>query len=110
MTQQMGSASASEAAAPPPPHTGPVAAGNGPSRNAAQAAGPRNAASWARKVERLGIQHPVVVTKTTCVDARRQWRHASNIWHNSMIRSVRQTIAAPLVGLGRILHRDKRAA
>ena len=42
--------------------------------------------------ERLGIQHPVVETKTTCVDSKRQWRHASNIWHNSMIRSVLQTL------------------
>ena len=42
--------------------------------------------------ERLGIQNPVVETKTTCVDSKRQWRHASNIWHNSMIRSVLQTL------------------
>jgi len=42
--------------------------------------------------ERLGIQHPVVETKTTCVDSKRQWRHASNVWHNSMIRSVLQTL------------------
>jgi hypothetical protein len=42
--------------------------------------------------DRLGIQNPVVETKTTCVDSKRQWRHASNIWHNSMIRSVLQTL------------------
>ena len=42
--------------------------------------------------ERLGIQNPVVETKSTCVDSKRQWRHASNIWHNSMIRSVLQTL------------------
>jgi hypothetical protein len=29
------------------------------------------------------------------VDTRRQWRNAGNIWHNSMIRSVLQTVADP---------------
>jgi len=57
---------------------------------------------------RLGIQDPVVEAKTTCVDSKRQWRHASNIWHNSMIRSVLQTIAAPVIGLARKVRRDKQ--
>ena len=57
--------------------------------------------------ERLGIQDPVVATKTTCVDTKRQWRHANNIWHNSMIRSVLQTIAAPVTGLARRFRHDK---
>ena len=48
--------SAREAAAAPPADTVPDAAGNGPPRNAAQAAGPRNAASWAGKVERLEVR------------------------------------------------------
>ena len=42
--------------------------------------------------ERLGIQNPTVETKSTCVDTKRQWRHANNVWHNSMIRSVLQTL------------------
>ena len=42
--------------------------------------------------ERLGLPEPVVDTKTTCVDSKRQWRHANNVWHNSMIRSVLQTL------------------
>jgi len=29
---------------------------------------------------------------STCVDSRRQWRHARNVWHNSMVRSVGQTL------------------
>ena len=41
---------------------------------------------------RLGVPDPTVKTKTTCVDSKRQWRHANNIWHNSMIRSVLQTL------------------
>src|SRR5579859_3477361 len=42
--------------------------------------------------ERLGLPDPKVDTRTTCVDSKRQWRHANNIWHNSMIRSVVQTL------------------
>jgi hypothetical protein len=60
--------------------------------------------------ERLGIQNPVVDVKTTCVDSKRQWRHASNIWHNSMIRSVLQTITAPVKGLAHAVCRDKGTA
>ncbi len=41
--------------------------------------------------QRLGVQDPKVETSTTCVDSRRQWRHARNVWHNSMVRSVMQT-------------------
>jgi len=41
--------------------------------------------------QRLGIQDPAVELTRTCVDSRRQWRHASNIRHNSMVRSVLQT-------------------
>ena len=29
------------------------------------------------------------------MDSRRQWRHAGNIWHNSMVRSILQTVASP---------------
>jgi hypothetical protein len=39
----------------------------------------------------LGLPDPEVETKTTCVDTKRQWRHANNIWHNSAVRSVFQT-------------------
>jgi hypothetical protein len=46
--------------------------------------------------QRLGVPDPVVDTRTTCVDSKRQWRHASNVWQNSMIRSVLQTVAAPV--------------
>jgi hypothetical protein len=41
--------------------------------------------------QRLGVQDPKVETSTTCVDSRRQWRHARNVWHNSMVRSMVQT-------------------
>jgi hypothetical protein len=44
---------------------------------------------------RLGVPDPVVETRSTCVDSRRQWRHAKNVWHNAMLRSMLQTLAAP---------------
>jgi hypothetical protein len=59
---------------------------------------------------RLGVPDPVVETRSTCVDSKRQWRHVGNVWHNSMVRSVLQTIAAPFVRLGHALRRDKPAA
>ena len=52
---------------------------------------------------RLGLPDPTVETRSTCVDSKRQWRHARNIRHNSMVRSVLQTISAPLVGLSRLV-------
>jgi hypothetical protein len=55
---------------------------------------------------RLGAADPIVESKTTCVDTKRQWRHANNIWHNSAIRSVFQTLAAPLTGLARLFRRE----
>ena len=42
--------------------------------------------------QRLGVADPKVEARSTCVDARRQWRHTGNIWHNSMVRSVLQTL------------------
>jgi hypothetical protein len=47
---------------------------------------------------RLGVPDPLVETRSTCVDNRRQWKHAGNIRHNSMLRSVFQTLAAPFRG------------
>jgi hypothetical protein len=47
----------------------------------------------------LGVPDPRVETKSTCVDSRRQWRHASNVWHNSMLRSIMQTLATPFTRL-----------
>ena len=38
--------------------------------------------------QRLGIAEPKVEAISTCVDSKRQWRHARNVWHNSMVRSV----------------------
>ena len=51
--------------------------------------------------QRLGVPAPKVETRSICVDSKRQWRHSSNVWHNSMVRSVLQTLAAPFTGLRR---------
>jgi hypothetical protein len=59
---------------------------------------------------RLGVAQPTVTATTSCVDAGRQWRHARNIWHNSMIRSVLQTVTAPFAAAARMLHRGRRSA
>jgi hypothetical protein len=47
----------------------------------------------------LGATDVPVTTRTVCVDSKRQWHHAGNVWHNSMIRSVLQTVAAPFTAL-----------
>jgi hypothetical protein len=52
---------------------------------------------------RLGLPDPQVEARSICVDARRQWRHSRNVWHNSMVRSVLQTVAASVSGLGRLV-------
>jgi hypothetical protein len=59
---------------------------------------------------RLGVDNPHIDTTSTCVDSRRQWRNASNIWHNSMVRSVLQTLAAPVTALARLLRRPRTAS
>ncbi len=46
--------------------------------------------------ERLGVTGAQVELTSTRVDPRRQWRHAGNVWHNAMVRSVLQSLAAPL--------------
>jgi hypothetical protein len=54
---------------------------------------------WAQTLtalgDKLGVPAAEVQTRTVCVDSKRQWRNARNIWHNSMVRSVLQTVAAP---------------
>ena len=59
---------------------------------------------------RLGLPDPQVEARSTCVDSKRQWRHSRNVWHNSMVRSMLQTIAAPVTGLGRLIRGAKSPA
>ena len=64
---------------------------------------------WAQTLtalgEKLGVPAAAVETRTVCVHSKRQWRNARNIWHNSMVRSVLQTAAAPFTALRRRAHR-----
>jgi hypothetical protein len=57
--------------------------------------------------QRLGVADAQVEARTICVDTRRQWRHAGNVWHNSMLRSVLQTLATPVTAFGRVLRGTK---
>jgi hypothetical protein len=57
--------------------------------------------------QRLGLPDPKVEARSTCVDSKRQWRHARNVWHNSMVRSLLQTTAAPVTGFGRLVRGAK---
>jgi hypothetical protein len=52
--------------------------------------------------ERLGVPEAPITAANTCVDTKRQWRHAGGVWHNSMVRSVLQTIASPVTALVRV--------
>jgi hypothetical protein len=44
--------------------------------------------------ERLGAAPAVVHVRSVCVDRRRQWGNAGQVWHNSMVRTVLHSIAS----------------
>jgi hypothetical protein len=46
--------------------------------------------------KRLGVAEPAVRTRTVCLDPKRQWSRAGNIWQNSMARSILQTVTRRL--------------
>jgi hypothetical protein len=52
--------------------------------------------TMAALAQRLGVAEPAVQTRTVCLDPKRQWRRAGNVRHNSMARSVLQTVTSPL--------------
>ena len=45
---------------------------------------------------RFGVQSAAVATTVVCVDRKRQWSHAGNVWHNAAIRSGLWVAATPL--------------
>ena len=55
---------------------------------------------WARTMTALGrylgAPPAAVVTRRVCVDPRRQWGNIGAVWHNSMVRSALQAVAAML--------------
>lgn len=44
----------------------------------------------------LGVEDAQVNTAVTCIDRRRQWAGARNLWHNAAIRSALYQLVAPL--------------
>jgi hypothetical protein len=44
----------------------------------------------------LGVAEPEVTTAAVCVDRKRQWSHAGNIWHNAGVRTAIYTLGAPM--------------
>jgi hypothetical protein len=58
--------------------------------------------------DRLGVPDAPITASNTCVDPKRQWRHAGGIWHNSMVRSVLQMIASPVTALVRVTRRGSK--
>src|ERR1700744_6361131 len=38
--------------------------------------------------QRLGAAPAVVHTRTVCIDRKRQWRNAGQVWHNSVVRTM----------------------
>jgi hypothetical protein len=45
-----------------------------------------------------------------CIDKKRQWRHARNIWHSAAIRSALYVLSAPVRFLKRRLVRAQPAS
>lgn len=50
---------------------------------------------------RFGVADADVEVAKTCVDPRRQWSQAKNVWHNAIIRTTLYKITAPLRWLGK---------
>ena len=46
--------------------------------------------------QRLGAAPGVVHTRTVCVDRRRQWGNAGQVWHNSMVRTMMHSVTSAL--------------
>jgi hypothetical protein len=44
----------------------------------------------------FGVPRPVVIMNRMCVDPRRQWRKAGNVWRNAGIRSAVYLLGTPL--------------
>jgi hypothetical protein len=55
----------------------------------------------------LGSRDADVETEVVCVDKKRQWSKASNVWHNAAIRSGVYAAGAPLRAVARPFKRPK---
>lgn len=50
-----------------------------------------------------------VTHEVTCIDKRRQWRNAKNIWHNAGIRTTLHQVTAPARALGRLVRPQRKS-
>jgi hypothetical protein len=57
----------------------------------------------------LGVAEPTVTTVVVCVDRRRQWSKAGNVWHNAGVRSVLYTLGAPVRALSQAARGGREA-
>jgi hypothetical protein len=51
----------------------------------------------------LGVADPEVTTVAVCVDRRRQWSKAGNLWHNAGVRSTLYALGTPVRAGRRLL-------
>ena len=51
---------------------------------------------------------PAVEQEAKCIDTRRNWSHAGNVWHNVGIRSTLYTLGGPVRWAGRSFRRTSR--
>jgi hypothetical protein len=49
----------------------------------------------------LGAPPAKVHSRTVCIDPRRQWGNVTDVWQNSMMRSLLRTVTAPVAALAR---------
>lgn len=54
----------------------------------------------------FGVANPEVETQVICVDRRRQWSRATNVWHSAAIRSGMYAAGAPARALTRPFRRN----
>ena len=69
-------------------------------------------AHWMHTISALGAHFGatvVVEVQSVCVDRRRQWSRARNVWHNAGIRSGLHMVSAPLRMLSRPFARGAKA-
>jgi len=58
----------------------------------------------------LGAPPVEVHSRAVCIDPRRQWSNAGAVWQNSMVRTVLQTMTAPLSAVARRRQRAGQSA
>jgi len=68
---------------------------------------------WQQTLEALaghfGEPDPSVETDRTCIDKKRQWSKAGNIWHNAALRTALYLVSAPVRWMKRLLGRSRSA-